>query len=255
MTVAQMISQRTEALEKIKMDSNEAITGKGGTAAADLSGLPAAIAAIPVGVELPELTAPASAGQVISGKEYIDADGNKQTGTLVVMDTVAEVETLGNPGVGVEVELESSADGSAMTLTLPEPNLLAENIKSGVSIFGVAGSAKTLRVETGTITPAEDSASITIPCTDGAKAVCVEAAADVISAVEGQSEKKYVTSVAANFAGVDGAANAAMQVWYLTRYASGALTLQNTDGVALSVSYHFYAGTYRWTAYYWEDDA
>lgn len=163
MTVAEMIARRTTELTAIKADSNAAVAAKGGTPADNLSGLPAAIESIPSGGDLPKLTTPAEVGHVVAGKEYIDAAGNKQTGTMVVCDTIQEVETIGLPGVGVQVELESTADGSAKTMTLPEPNLLAENIKSGVSIFGVPGTAKTLRVETGTITPAEDVTDITIP--------------------------------------------------------------------------------------------
>ena len=112
---------------------------------------------------LPELTTPAEVGHVVAGKEYIDGNGNKRAGTLVVCDTVAEVDTFGSSGVGVNVEIESTADGSGKTMTLPEPNLVAENIVGGSSIFGVSGTAKKLRVETGTITPAEDVTDITIP--------------------------------------------------------------------------------------------
>lgn len=157
MTVAEMIARRTTELTAIKADSNAAVAAKGGTPADNLSGLPAAIASIPSGGELPELTNPAEVGHVLAGKEYIDAAGNKQTGTMVVCDTIQEVETIGLPGVGVQVELESTADGSAKTMTLPEPNLVAESIVVGSSIFGVPGTAKTLRVDTGTFTLAEDT--------------------------------------------------------------------------------------------------
>ena len=141
MTVAEMIAQRTAALRTVLHDSNQAIYSKGGTPADDLSGLQDAIWSIPSGGgELPELTTPAEVGHVVAGKEYIDAAGTKKTGTLVVCDTIEAVETLGLPGVGVQVDLESTADGSAKTMTLPEPNLKSENIKSGISIFGIQGS-------------------------------------------------------------------------------------------------------------------
>lgn len=255
MTVADKIAQRTTKLTGILNDSNVAVSAKGGTPTGDLSGMPDAIASIPAGGTLPELTTPAAESDVLAGKEYIDGSGTKKTGALVVCDSVEEVETVGVPGVGLSVDIESSADGSAGELTLPEQNLLAENIVDGASIFGISGTARKLRVETGTITPAEDSASITIPCTDGAKAVCLEATADVIIAVEGQSQKRYVTVAVANFAGsIDGAPNTAMRIWNLSSYANAGRVSQNTDGVTMSSSYYFYAGTYRWTAYYWEDD-
>ena len=255
MTVAEMIARRTTELTAIKADSNAAVAAKGGTTADNLSGLPAAIESIPSGGDLPKLTTPAAESDVLEGKEYIDGSGTKKAGTLVVCDSIAEAETLGVPGVGLSVEIESPADGSTGKLKLPEPNLLAENIKNGVSIFGVHGTAKTLRVETGTITPAEDSTSITIPCTDGAKAFVLVADSTVIGAVEGQKSKRYVTTAVANFAGsIDGAPNTAMQIWNLRSYANAGRVSQNTDGVTMSSSYYFYAGTYRWTAYYWEDD-
>ena len=211
-------------------------------------------AKVQTGGELPELTDPAAAGDVIEGKEYIDGAGAKQTGALVICDTVAEVDTFGSSGVGVNVEIESTADGSTKMLTLPEPNLVAENIVAGSSIFGVLGTAKKLRVETGTITPANDTQSITIPCSDGAKAFVLIPNSDVISAVEGQKAKRYVTTAVANFAGsIDGAPNTAMQVWNLRSYTNAGRVSTNTDGVKLLSSYYFYPGTYRWTAYYWED--
>lgn len=255
MTVAEMIAQRTAALRKVLNDCAVAVDAKGGTPAGDLSGLQDAIASIPTGAALPELTAPAEVGHVLAGKEYIDGNGNKRAGTLVVCDTIVEVEHFGVAGTGMYLDLQSTADGSSMTMTLPEPNLLAENIKNGVSIFGVLGSAKTLRVETGTITPAEDTTTLSIPCTDGAKAVCLEATADVISAVEGQSKTRYITSVLSNFCGsITGATNAAMRIWNLTKYADSGVPADNTNGFFVTSNMTFYAGTYQWVAYYWEDD-
>lgn len=139
-----MIAKRTEKLEAIKDSSNAAVIAKGGSAAGDLSGLPAAIASIPSGGELPKLTNPAYSADVLYNKEFISRDGKIVVGTLVVCDTVDAVDALGRDGVGVDVDIESSADGSASMLTLTETNLLPENIKNGVSIFGVPGSAKTI---------------------------------------------------------------------------------------------------------------
>ena len=101
-------------------------------------------AKIHTGSILPELTNPAAAGDVIAGKEYISGAGAKQTGTLVICDTVQDDGYFGDNGYGLSVNLVSVIDGSAKTLELPEPNLKSENIVSGVSIFGIAGSAKTI---------------------------------------------------------------------------------------------------------------
>ena len=136
-------------------DAIRAKTGE--TELLSLSQMPNAIASIPTGIELPALTAPAAVSDVLKGKEYIGAAGEKRTGTLVVCDTVQKIEDgWGFPGIGVDVKIESTADGSSTSLRLPEPNLKSENIVAGSSIFGVQGTAKTLRVKTGTFTLAEN---------------------------------------------------------------------------------------------------
>ena len=152
------------ALELVKLDSEtlpaiaDAIRGKTGETALLLpSEMAAAIAGIPTGGSLPALTTPAAEKDVLAGKEYIDGSGAKKAGTLVVCDTVQEAGTASSPGTGLEVDLESTADGSGKTLTLPEPNLKSENIKSGVSIFGVSGSANALKSASGTFTLSEDA--------------------------------------------------------------------------------------------------
>ena len=203
--------------------------------------------------ELPELANPAAESDVLAGKEYIDGSGAKKAGTLVVCDTVQEAEYFGIAGTGVSLDLESTADASGKTMTLPEKNLLAENIKSGVRIFGVAGSAKTLRVETGTWTPTEETKEASIACTAGAKAFCLEATEETIAAISGQTAR-YIASAVANFCGaISDAANCAMYVWMGSSYANAGRPATNTDGFYVSSSYNFYAGAYRWTAYYWDD--
>ena len=135
------------ALELVKLDSgtlpaiaNAIRTKTGDTALLLPSQMPNAIAGIPSVIELPELTTPAEDSDVLEGKEYIGADGEKRTGTLVVCGSVEDVEHFGEDGIGVQIKLESTADGSSKTITLPETSLLPENIKSGVSIFGVLGT-------------------------------------------------------------------------------------------------------------------
>ena len=265
MTVADMISERTAKLEAIKDSSNAAVTAKGGTAAGDLSGLPAAIASIPSGGELPVLTDPAAAGEVIAGKEYIDGAGVKQEGTLVVCDTVYEVETLTYPGTGLTVELESSADGSNKTMTLPEENLKPENIVAGSSIFGVPGTARKLRVETGTITPAEDIVRLELPCTANPKMIVVHM---TDASLETVVREDMVAAMRANLTGVPyelGTDSSVASVfvtilqYHNTGGKRGAInSICTLDPVKItgSSTYQWRAGLeYRWTAYYWEDDA
>ena len=253
MTVAEMIARRTTELTAIKADSNAAVAAKGGTPADNLSGLPAAIAGIPSGGELPELTNPAEVGHVLAGKEYIDGNGDKKSGTLVVCDTIQEVETTGLPGVGVQVELESTADRSSKTMTLPEPNLKLENIVEGSSIFGISGAAKTMRVETGTITPAEDTQAITIPITGKVL--------DIVG-VSVPAATGYV--IAASYS--KGNYNIDAQMGGYFRYSSETSIISAGIGVSIqdgnmivttgNTARLFAAGaTYRWTVYNWEDDA
>lgn len=251
-------------LELVKLDSAtlpgiaDAIRAKTGETALLLpSQMAEAIEGIQTGVTLPELQTPAAESDVLKGKEYIGEDAGKHTGSLVVCDTLAEVERFGENGIGLHLELESSADGSTTAIKLHEPNLMTDNIVVGASIFGVSGAAKTLRVETGTITPAEDTKSITIPCSDGAKAFILEATYDTISAIEGQS-LIYAVAFAGTFISkhnIENAVNTAMTIWYKTQYASSGTEVQNSGGVTISLNYNFYPGPYRWAAYYWEDDA
>lgn len=265
MTVAEMIAQRTAKLTAIKDSSNAAVTAKGGTAADDLSGLPAAIESITSGGgALPVLTNPAAAGDVIAGKEYIDGNGKKKAGTLVVCDTVEVVESVGSSGVGVDVVIESTADGSTAMLTLPEENLTAENIKSGVSIFGVVGTAKILRVETGTITPAEDTASLELPCTASPKMFVVLATDATMDSITADNVAAMVSAAGYGKTfptGTDGSHNDSIIAAVTLHLASGKISVSGvTCAVSPSVtvgaysSYRWKAGLeYQWTAYYWED--
>lgn len=249
-------------LELVKLDSGtlpaiaNAIRAKTGDTALLLpSQMPTAIESIQSGVELPELTNPAEAGHVVAGKEYIDAAGNKQTGTMVVCDTIQEVETIGLPGVGVQVDLESTADGSAKTMTLPEPNLQPENIVEGSSIFGISGAAKTLRVETGTITPAEDITAIDIACTAGYRLFVIKMTS---GAASGKAHWNDIYCTPGISTATQGTRNAnAHYVDANGNVQAGILNASADTGLKFNVSGVFAAAgcTYTWTAYYWEDDA
>lgn len=216
--------------------------------------------------ELPELTKPAAESDVLAGKEYIDGSGAKKAGTLVVCDSLEEAEIIGVPGVGLTVDVESSADGSCKTLTLQEPNLLAENIKSGVSIFGIAGSVKEIRTETGTITPAEDSLALELPCTANPNVINVHMTDAAMETILTGSVNAALTAIGTNTEIKIGAANnlkASFRAIVTVFVGSAAQVLQNTqeitmDAVILKTSsgYPWKAGCeYQWTAYYWEDDA
>ena len=117
------------AMELVKLDNAtlpaiaNAIRAKTGDTALLLpSQMPNAIAGIPSGGDLPSLTSPAAESDVLSGKEYIGAAGEKRTGTLV--DQIYEVETVMGSG-GISLEVESTA-GASKVFAFPEPNLQAE---------------------------------------------------------------------------------------------------------------------------------
>lgn len=266
MTVAEMIAQRTVALRKVLNDCAVAVDAKGGTPADDLSGLQDAIVSIPTGgVVLPELTTPAEVGHVLAGKEYIDGNGDKKSGTLVVCESIEEAEHFGIAGTGVSLEIESTADGSNKKMTLPEPNLKSENIVAGSSIFGVPGTAKKLRVETGTITPAEDAVYLTLPCTANPKMIVVHM---TDASLETVVREDMVAAMRANLTGVPyelGTDSSVASVfvtnlqYHNTGGKRGAInSICTLDPVKItgSSTYQWRAGLeYRWTAYYWEDDA
>ena len=259
------------ALELVKLDSAtlpgiaDAIRAKtGGTALLLPSEMAAAIAGIPTGGSLPALTKPAAEKDVLAGKEYIDGNGNKRAGTLVVCDAIQEVETIGEAGVGLNVEIESPVDGSAGELKIPEQHLLPENIKNGVSIFGVPGTAKKLRVETGTITPAEDSLALELPCTANPNVINVHMTDAAMATILTGSVNAALTAVGTNTEIKSGAVynlkssfRAIVTIFVGSAAQVAQITQEITmDAVILKTSsgYPWKAGCeYQWTAYYWED--
>ena len=250
------------ALELVKLDSAtlpgiaDAIREKRGDTDLMLpSEMRAAILAIPTGAALPELTNPAADGDVIAGKEYIDGNGNKKTGTLVVADSIFVNEVyLENIGVGAAVNVESSVDGSTKDLTLPEPNLMPENIKSGVMIYGCTGNAKMLRVETGSITPAEDITAIDIACTAGYRLFVFKLTSGAASGKAHWKDIYCTPGISASTA--QGTRNAnAHYVDANGKVQAGILSASADTGLKFDISGIFAAAgcTYTWTAYYWED--
>lgn len=249
------------ALELVKLDSAtlpgiaDAIREKtGGTALLLPSEMAAAIAGIPTGGSLPALTKPAAESDVLAGKEYIDGNGNKKTGTLVVADSLFVNEVyLEGIGVGAAVNVESSVDGSSKDLTLPEPNLIPENIKNGVMIYGCTGTAKILRVETGTITPAEDTTTLSIPCSDNPNYAVLLTTSDATAEGDITGAVMYNILYAGKFPG-----NCIAGYYYSGRIRSSALAATFEAGISIpeiSAVCFYRAGTaYQWTAYYWEDD-
>lgn len=126
------------------------------------------------GITLPTLTSPASASDILNGKEAIDGAGNKITGTIATVTqatpsisinssgliTASATQTAGYVSAGTKsgtkqmttksattyipsTSDQTIASGTYLTGTQTikgDANLKAENIASGVSIFGVSGT-------------------------------------------------------------------------------------------------------------------
>ncbi len=87
-----------------------------------------------LGAKLPALSNPGTAGDLLTGKQLIDQNGNVLTGTMpaLAQQTITP---------GTSDKIIASGRYLAGTQTIQgSANLVPGNIKSGVSIFGVAGS-------------------------------------------------------------------------------------------------------------------
>lgn len=89
---------------------------------------------LPEEIVLPTLSNPATSSDMLLGKQLIDADCNVVTGTIPSQEAQIITPSTSNKTI---------ASGRYLTGTQTiegDSNLKAENIKSGVSIFGVTGT-------------------------------------------------------------------------------------------------------------------
>lgn len=107
MSVATDLNTRKARLQAVLRDSNAVIADKGGEEAADLSGLPGAIDSIPAG-----------------------GGGNLQEVTITPN------------GTQIEALPEEGYDGFSKVTVTGDDNLVAANIRNGVTIYGVLGTSK-----------------------------------------------------------------------------------------------------------------
>ena len=153
-----------------------AIRSKNGTTNTyKVNQLASAVENISSGTTLPTLSNPGSAADLRSGKQLIDQSGNKITGTLATVTqaipritvnsagliTASATQSAGYVASGTKSATKQLPTKSAATITpgtsnqtiaagtyltgtqtiKGDANLVADNIKSGVSIFGVTGTA------------------------------------------------------------------------------------------------------------------
>lgn len=104
------------------------------------------------GGDLPDLTNPATTGDVLMGKEYIDASGVKQTGTIssspsanlncsLMPNTQGQLLVSAGATAPAYIPFEGYTLGSkVVSLSSLDSDFKAENIKAGESLFGVTGT-------------------------------------------------------------------------------------------------------------------
>lgn len=129
------IADKLELLLQTKNAIREAIIGKGQavTATAPFSSYPGKIAAIQTGVDASDATA--GAGDILSPKTAYTASGKVEG----IIPTLAAQTIL--PGTADQTIAGRQYLGGTQVIR-GDPNLVAANIKKGVSIFGVAGTLK-----------------------------------------------------------------------------------------------------------------
>lgn len=88
-------------------------------------------------LELPVLTAPGSAADLLAGKELIGQQGEKITGTIP-----SQAAATVTPGTASKIAVPAGRYTAGAVTVAGDSHLTADNIKSGVSIFGVAGTFK-----------------------------------------------------------------------------------------------------------------
>ena len=157
------IADKLNLLLNTKAAIKDAIIGKGQTVADSdpFSAYPSKIQAIETGIQLPTLTNPGTAADLLAGKELIDQDGNPLTGSMPSL--TAQTIT---PGVSDQVIAAGRYLSGAVTVS-GDSNLVSSNIKSGVTIFGVSGTAQISksygRDYSGSWSVQSDGITLTIP--------------------------------------------------------------------------------------------
>ena len=147
-------------------------------------------------------------------------------------------------------------------------SLIAENMQK-VYDAGVAKGGAGVRTESGTITLSEDWVSASgesykVQCSNGAKLLDFHADEATLAAIQGTTGVSYLATCLGNggfpkiinmqgkarsYASIMTEVIAGSGKWFLW---DAATTCKNTDGFTFA-AYAIKAGTYHWTAYYWDE--
>lgn len=128
-------------------------------------------------------------------------------------------------------------------------------------MVGAISSIKTLHIETGTITPAEDTTEMVLPCTNDPKMICIAAAdAEAVSAARSYATLEMVAVTKAYQVGSAQALTPKQYAVIIANYKGTwqrGITEISTAGKTIKMvleGYPWAAGAeYVWTAYDWED--
>lgn len=159
-------AEKLNRLKQTKADLKAALTEQGQTPGDVFETYPDLVRAIQTGVQLPTLTSPGSAADLRKGKQLIDQSGAVVDGTLVEVEqatpsisvssaglitatagdksatkqlTTRDSETI-RPSTSEQVAVGSGVYSTGTVWVEGDADLVPENIKRGVQIFGVQGT-------------------------------------------------------------------------------------------------------------------
>lgn len=131
-----VLKSKLERLLRTKADIKMALTEQGRSPSDVFSSYADEIRAIRTGVELPELTNPGVAEDLLDGKELIDSDGNIVHGTLVPLDTSDATATAENIDSGYTAYINGvKLTGTSTKVDTSDATAAASDIAKGMTAY------------------------------------------------------------------------------------------------------------------------